>query len=123
MQSIVILHVNDIMAYSRILDVVSNIFEDEETFNSESGDDVYGYLGARAIPHGELIEELNVLTGGADEVGNNEDTLSNNEDTLSDSCSNYYEMEDSGIDSIDGGDKTRHKDDASSSNVLGQEIL
>ena len=58
-QSMVILHVNDIMAYSWILgdDIVSSIFADEETFDdSDSGDDVYGYLGACTIPRGELIE-------------------------------------------------------------------
>lgn len=111
----VILRVNDIMAYSRISgdDIVSSIFADEETFDdsdSDSGDDVYGYLGARAIPRRELVEESNVLTGGADEGENDEDTLSNNEDTLS---ANYYDMEDI-------GDEIRHEDDASSSNVLGQ---
>ena len=47
--------VNDIMAYSRISkdDVISGIFDAEETFDdsdSESGDDIYGYLGARIIP-------------------------------------------------------------------------
>lgn len=63
-----------------------------------------------AIPRGELIEESNVLTGGADEGENDEDTLSNDEDTLS---ANYYDMEDI-------GDEIRHEDDASSSNVLGQ---
>ena len=103
------------MAYSRISgdDIVSSIFADEETFDdsdSDSGDDVYGYLGACAIPRGELIEESNVLTGGADEGENDEDALSNNEDTLS---ANYYDMEDI-------GDEIRHEDDASSSNVLGQ---
>ena len=111
----VILRVNDIMAYSRISgdDIVSSIFADEETFDdsdSDSRDDVYGYLGARAIPRRELIEESNVLTGGADEGENDENTLSNNEDTLS---ANYYDVEDI-------GDEIRHKDDASSSNVLGQ---
>ena len=86
----VILRINDIMAYSRISgdDIVSSSFADEETFDdsdsdSDSGDDVYGYLGARAIARGELIEESNVLTGGADEGENDEDTLLNNEDTLS----------------------------------------
>ena len=74
-QSMVILRVNDIMAYSRISgdDIVSSIFADEETFNdsdSDSRDDVYGYLGAHAIPRRELIEESNVLTGGADEGEN-----------------------------------------------------
>ena len=108
------------MAYSRISgdDVVCSIFADEETFDdsdSDSGDDVYGYLGARAIRRGELIEESDVLTGGADEAENDEDTLSNNgEETLSDSRSNYSDME-------DGSDETRHADDTSSSGVLGQE--
>ena len=111
----VILRVNDIMAYSRISgdNIVSSIFADEETFDdsdSDSRDDVYRYLGARAIPRRELIEESNVLTGGADEGENDENTLSNNEDTLS---ANYYDVEDI-------GDEIRHKDDASSSNVLGQ---
>lgn len=110
------------MAYSRISgdDIVSSIFADEETFDdsdSDSGDDVYGYLGARAIPRGELIEELSALTGGADEAENDEDTLSNNEeDSLSTSNSNYFDVE-------DVGDEIRHEDDASSSSVLGQERL
>ena len=104
------------MAYSRISgdDIVSSIFADEETFNdsdSDSGDDVYGYLGARAIPRGELIDrKSNVLTGGADEGENDEDMLLNNENILS---ANYYDMEDI-------GDEIRHEDDASSSNVPGQ---
>ena len=113
-QSIIILHVKDIMAYSRISgdNVVCSIFVDEETFDdsdSDSGDDDYGYLGTRAISRGELIEESNVLTGGADEA---EDTLSNTEETLSNSCNNSFDMQ-------DGSDETRHKDDASSSSVLG----
>ena len=56
--------------------VVFSIFADKETFDdSDSRDDVYGYLGACAIPRGELIEESNVLTGEADEAENDEDTV------------------------------------------------
>ena len=43
------------MAYSRLSgdDAVSTIFADKESLNdsnSESGEDLYGYLGARTIP-------------------------------------------------------------------------
>ena len=38
--------------------------------DSESGDDIYGYLGAFVLPRGELEEELCILTGGVDEVEN-----------------------------------------------------
>ena len=47
-------------------DVVSNIFADEESFNdsdSENGDDIYGYLGAVAMPCSKLLlEESCILT-------------------------------------------------------------
>ena len=46
-------------------DVVSNIFVDEESFDdsdSESGDDIYGYLGAVAMPCSKLLEESCILT-------------------------------------------------------------
>ena len=118
------LRVNDIMAYSRLSgdDVLSNIFVDEETFDdsdSESGDDVYGYLGARAIPRGELIEESYCLTGGVDETengeGSREDTLSDSEEeSVGDSYTNYSDTE-------DHHDATRHEDDASSSSNVDVE--
>ena len=49
-QKIVILYVNDIMAFSRISveDVLENIFEDEQSLDdrdSEDGKDIYGYRG------------------------------------------------------------------------------
>ena len=55
-QNIDILHINDIiMAYSRLSSnkVVSHIFEDKDSFDdsdSKSGEDIYGYLGAFALP-------------------------------------------------------------------------
>ena len=89
-----ILQLSDIMAYLRLLgdDVVSNIFVVEESFNdsdSESGDDVYGYLGAFAMSCDEPVEESCILTGvdefEADELSS-EEALSNNEELL-DTCS------------------------------------
>ena len=54
------------MAFSRLLgdDVVSNIFENEDSFDDsdgESGDDIYGYLGAFAVSRDELVEESCIL--------------------------------------------------------------
>ena len=92
-QKIGILHASNIMAYSRLLedDVVSNIFADEDSFDdsdSESRDDIYGYLGAFAMSCDELVEESCTLTVDefeADELSS-EDALSNNEELL-DTCS------------------------------------
>ena len=61
-QTIVILRVNDIMAFSQISveDVLENIFEDEQSLDdsdSEDDEDIYGYLGAFVVPHGELEGE------------------------------------------------------------------
>ena len=71
------------MAYSWLSgdDVVSNIFANEESFDdsdSESGDDIYGYLDAFAMSCCELVEESHILTG-VDEVDelSSEDALSN----------------------------------------------
>ena len=71
------------MAYSWLSgdDVVSNIFVNEESFDdsdSESGDDIYGYLDAFAMSCCELVEESHILTG-VDEVDelSSEDALSN----------------------------------------------
>ena len=103
------------MAYSWLSgdDVLTNIFGDEESLDdsdSESGDDIYGYLGAFVLPHDELEEESHILTG-VDEVENElsgEHTLSNNEEPLGDthsesdmeqsdhSCVEYDEMDASG---------------------------
>ena len=88
-----ILQLSDIMAYLRLSgdDVVSNIFVDEESFDdsdSESGDDVNGYLGAFAMSCDELVEESCILTVDefeADELSS-EEALSNNEELL-DTCS------------------------------------
>ena len=79
------------MAYSRLSedDVVSTIFADEESFDdsdSESGEDIYGYLGACAIPREELIEEARSLIGSDCEVDDEE------EDMLSDEHSNHEEV-------------------------------
>ena len=82
------------MAYSWLSgdDVVSNIFVDEESFDdsdSESGDGVYGYLGAFAMSRDELVEESHILTGidefKVDELSS-EDALSSNKELL-DTCS------------------------------------
>ena len=61
------------MAYSRLSgdDVVFTIFADEETFDdsdSESGKDINGYLGARAIHREELIEKVCSLIGSDHEA-------------------------------------------------------
>ena len=89
-QNLGILRVSDIMAYSRLSvdDVVSTIFADEESFDdsdSESGEDIYGYLGAFSLCRGELEEESRNLTGGVDETEDrvsSEDSLSNKEERL-----------------------------------------
>ena len=72
-QNIGILRVSDIMAYSRLSvnDVLSNVFANEDSFDdsdSESGDDIYGYLGAFTLSRGELERETCNLTEGFDEV-------------------------------------------------------
>ena len=58
------------MAYSRLSadNVVSHIFEDEDSFDdSDSGEDIYGYLGAFALSRHELEEESCILIRGVDE--------------------------------------------------------
>ena len=85
-QTIVILHVNDIMACSRILveDVLENIFEDEQSLDdsdSEDDEDIYyGYLGAFVVPHGELEGESRHLprrildiSGGVNEASSQDE--------------------------------------------------
>ena len=80
------------MAYSRLLvdNAVSHIFEDEDSFDdsdSESREDIYGYLGAFALSHAELEEELCALTGGAEETEDplsSQDELENNEEPFDD---------------------------------------
>ena len=106
-QNIGIMHINDIMAYSQLSgdDVLTNIFGDEESLDdsdSESGDDIYGYLGTFVLPRDEL-EELRILTG-VDKVENElsgERTLSNNEEPLGDthSESDMEQSDHSGMDS------------------------
>jgi len=106
-QNIGIMHINDIMAYSQLSgdDVLTNIFGDEESLDdsdSESGDDIYGYLGTFVLPRDEL-EELRILTG-VDKVENElsgEHTLSNNEEPLGDthSESDMEQSDHSGMDS------------------------
>ena len=100
-QNIDILRVNDIMAYSRLSadNVVSHIFGDEDSFDdsdSESGEDIYGYLGAFALSRHELEEESRILTGGVDEEEDqisSEDVLANNEEPLGeDLCENNIEQ-------------------------------
>ena len=108
-QNIGIMHINDIMAYSQLSgdDVLTNIFGDEESLDdsdSESGDDIYGYLGTFVLPHGELEEQSCILTGGVDEAENElsgKCTLSNNEEPLGDthSESDMEQSDHSGMDS------------------------
>ena len=77
------------MAYSWLSgdNVVSNSFANKDSFddsNSESRDDIYGYLGAFAVSRDELVEESHVLAVDefeADELSS-EDTHSNNEELL-----------------------------------------
>jgi len=99
-QNIDILRVSDIMAYSRLSvdNVVSHILADEDSFDdsdSESGEDIYGYLGAFTLSRGELEEESRILTGGVDEAEDQlsrEDVLSNNEEPLDDFCVSNIEQ-------------------------------
>ena len=91
-QNIDILRINDIMAYLQLSadNVVSHIFEDEDSFDdsdNESGEDIYGYLGVFALSRHELEEESRILTGGMDEGEDqisSEDALANNEEPLGD---------------------------------------
>ena len=101
MQNIEILHVNDVMAYSRLSadNLVSHIFGHEDSFDdsdSESGEDIYGYLGAFALSRHELEEESRILTGGVDEEEDqisSEDALANNEEPLGeDLCGSNIEQ-------------------------------
>ena len=89
------------MAYSRLSadNVVFHIFGDENSFDdsdSESGEDIYGYLGAFALSRHELEEESRILTGGVDEEENqisSEDSLANNEEPLGeDLCESNIEQ-------------------------------
>ena len=119
-QKIGILRVNDIMAYSQLSgdDVVSNIFANEDSFDdndSESGDDIYGYLGAFAVSRDELVEESHILAVDefeADELSS-EDERSNNEELLN-TCSesDSEQTNQSGME-----DDSRYEDDGSSSIV------
>ena len=119
-QKIAILRVNDIMAYSWLSgdDVVSNIFANEDSFDdsdSESGDDIYGYLGAFAVSRDELVEESRILAVDefeADELSS-EDERSNNEELLN-TCSesDSEQTNQSGME-----DDSRYEDDGSGSIV------
>ena len=132
------------MAYSRISgdDVVSNIFADEDSFDdsdSESGDDIYGYLGAFAISRNELVKESRILTVDefkVDEVSN-EYLLSINEELLN-ACSksdskqtNQSDMEDdsryegNGSGSIvpDPGRLSEHSDEANDMDEVVSEVM
>ena len=56
------------MAFSRISvdDLLEYIFEDEQSLdesNSENDEDIYGYLGAFVVPHGDLEDESRHLSG------------------------------------------------------------
>ena len=131
------------MAYSRLSgdDVVSNIFANEDSFDdsdSESGDDIYGYLGAFAVSRDELVEESRILAVDefeADELSS-EDERSNNEELLN-TCSesdseqtNQFGMEDdsryeddgSGSIAPDPGRLSEHSDEANDIDEVVSEI-
>ena len=89
------------MAYSQLSvdNVVSHMFEDEDGFDdsdSESGEDIYGCLGAFALSRHELEEESRILTGGMDEGEDqisSEDALANNQEPLGDNqCESNIEQ-------------------------------